>query len=172
MSAMEQCANCERVIGKLETAHLHGDQVVCEQCKKQLESSAPIPPQTLIGSFLEGFRSKKSKQPPKKLSAKQGTLLGILVAVVVVPILYLIGTAGYKHGSIGSPTAHNYEQIQPQMSQEQVHKLLGLPSNSSLNQAGDDIVEIWITGGGHTITIDYLRGFGDVERVLNKHIED
>lgn len=37
---METCENCGRAIGKLETPHLHGEHVVCLECKQRL--SAPV----------------------------------------------------------------------------------------------------------------------------------
>lgn len=40
---METCANCDRVIGKLEKPHVWQDQVVCASCHKTLsESGEPI----------------------------------------------------------------------------------------------------------------------------------
>jgi hypothetical protein len=34
---MEQCVNCERGIGKLETAYVYADHVVCFECKQRLD---------------------------------------------------------------------------------------------------------------------------------------
>lgn len=35
---LEQCTNCESTIGKLETAHIHNGNVVCESCNQKLKS--------------------------------------------------------------------------------------------------------------------------------------
>jgi predicted RNA-binding Zn-ribbon protein involved in translation (DUF1610 family) len=32
------CENCGRLIGRLETAHLHGEHVVCAECRRRLAS--------------------------------------------------------------------------------------------------------------------------------------
>lgn len=43
---MERCANCDRVIGNLETPHTHNENIVCAQCKTLLthdvEAPAPV----------------------------------------------------------------------------------------------------------------------------------
>jgi predicted RNA-binding Zn-ribbon protein involved in translation (DUF1610 family) len=36
----ERCANCDREIGRLETAHLHGNDVVCAECSGRLAAPA------------------------------------------------------------------------------------------------------------------------------------
>jgi hypothetical protein len=40
-TAMEKCANCDRVIGKLETPQVWQDQIVCAECYGRL-SSTPV----------------------------------------------------------------------------------------------------------------------------------
>ena len=36
---MEQCANCNRQIGNLETPHIHMGSVVCSDCKRALQGT-------------------------------------------------------------------------------------------------------------------------------------
>jgi hypothetical protein len=40
---MEKCANCERIIGNLETPMLFQEKVVCPQCHASLAASSPKP---------------------------------------------------------------------------------------------------------------------------------
>jgi hypothetical protein len=37
---LEYCANCERVIGKLEQAYVHGGKVVCRECYARLSNAS------------------------------------------------------------------------------------------------------------------------------------
>lgn len=36
---LEKCANCQRIIGKLETPHYWREEVVCQECRNRLEAS-------------------------------------------------------------------------------------------------------------------------------------
>jgi hypothetical protein len=66
MAALENCTNCGRQIGKLETPHLVNGQIVCPQCEGAL---------------------KKQKFQPRIQSIskpKSGLLKGILIGVVSV----------------------------------------------------------------------------------------
>ena len=65
---MEQCANCGRMIGKLETPHLWNDRVVCAACRQALQS--PVPPP----------RIADKKRHPVRLA------IAILVAVIGISL--------------------------------------------------------------------------------------
>jgi hypothetical protein len=40
---MEQCENCGRLIGNLETPHLYNEHIVCATCAQVLTSAPPAP---------------------------------------------------------------------------------------------------------------------------------
>jgi ribosomal protein L37AE/L43A len=43
-TALEACENCGRSIGKLETAHVWNESIVCDACQKVLAAAEPPPP--------------------------------------------------------------------------------------------------------------------------------
>lgn len=54
---METCENCGSIIGKLETPYVHGDHVVCRECKDRLaqpvtQHAAPPPLPDATGAPL------------------------------------------------------------------------------------------------------------------------
>ena len=45
---LEQCANCERTIGKLETAHVWKQAIVCTDCFRRLSKAEPVAVDPLV----------------------------------------------------------------------------------------------------------------------------
>lgn len=80
---MEQCANCERTIGNMETPHIWRESIVCETCFKMLSpkdrtTSTPTPKIT------------SQQLPPKStdLNATRILLaLGVVAGIVVILLL-------------------------------------------------------------------------------------
>jgi hypothetical protein len=56
----EQCENCGRLIGALETPHIYEDHVVCRQCKDKL--SVPRPP--ALPSIARPTEIRRASPPP------------------------------------------------------------------------------------------------------------
>lgn len=80
---MEQCANCGREIGNLETHFIWNDNVVCERCKIALD---PFPLDQLANAI-------KSRRLPVKVPSKKRKLrlLFLIQGVVLVGVLSYLG---------------------------------------------------------------------------------
>lgn len=82
----ETCDNCGRAIGRLETPHVYGQNVVCAGCLDALSR-----PQTI----------KVELQPAKKSAGREVAeagcglaMLGILVPIILILFLLLRALAG------------------------------------------------------------------------------
>jgi hypothetical protein len=50
---LETCANCDRVIGRLETCHLWQNQTVCAECLAKLQKTDEAPPPSDIADQID-----------------------------------------------------------------------------------------------------------------------
>lgn len=66
-ATVETCENCGKAIGKLESAQIWGDAVVCANCRRQLESeSLPAERATLIPQQVQAHRSQPVVAAPQQ----------------------------------------------------------------------------------------------------------
>jgi hypothetical protein len=97
---MEYCANCETIIGNLETPFVWRDHVVCATCHRRLEAQRatgalpPMPglsPSLAAPTVAAGFRHRTMAWP----------WVGVVVLVLAVAgaVLYVAG--GITGGSAG-----------------------------------------------------------------------
>jgi hypothetical protein len=88
MADGEVCGNCGRVIGKLETAHVWGENVVCGPCLAVLRQTPPAPPVVPQPSLAELAASARPPVipvrtiPPRGASGVRTTLKNPWVWIV------------------------------------------------------------------------------------------
>jgi hypothetical protein len=67
---MEKCANCDRVIGKLETPAVWRDEVVCAGCHEILAKQPAAPaPKTAIQEWADGTAEQIFERPMQSPTA-------------------------------------------------------------------------------------------------------
>jgi hypothetical protein len=84
---MEKCSNCDRTIGKMETAHLFKDSVVCGECYLRLvgQSTKPSNDSGATGQTCNNCRSSL----PSKLVQVHSGLISVsllLLGLFLVPV--------------------------------------------------------------------------------------
>ena len=104
--SIEECANCGRTIGRLETAHVFKDQTVCAECFARLKPTvgyetpaslaAPAPAVSVrTAGVARACPACGSTRPAEKKSKGSTALLILLLLFWIVPgLLYLIFYSG------------------------------------------------------------------------------
>jgi hypothetical protein len=122
----ETCANCERIIGKLETPHLWKEHVVCAQCHAVLSSTpaetAPYPEACamptsaeleadLAEHSAEAYQQRRSTAVPAYIPTKPETSLGITRKqawlIIIVGLLLAPAVVGIPLIIWGGLAEHN-----------------------------------------------------------------
>jgi hypothetical protein len=90
---MEACENCERKIGKLETAHLYQGKVVCTECNSKLRGdviqTVPSPRSTIVEPTV--IHVKPVMPDEIKTNVKQGAANGAAVCLLLAWAVAAVG---------------------------------------------------------------------------------
>jgi membrane protein YdbS with pleckstrin-like domain len=128
--SVEKCSNCEAVIGKMETAHLFNENVVCAPCKIKLDKNE----QGMLDNLPRGFDGDDNAT---QAELKMATQLGLTVADGINrrQIRTLIDRA------TGKEPARVYENIPPTDKQIGYAASLGIPNPEQMSrgQLSDEI---------------------------------
>lgn len=92
---MEQCANCGKIIGKLETPHVFNGAVVCAACSTVLNQQKVPPP---IGS-------PGVPNPAAEKNEKLGAVIAIAGVVIAVLGFKMVAPESSRAVGVGSPVA-------------------------------------------------------------------
>jgi len=110
MSKIEKCANCERVIGKLEQAYLYKDKVVCLECNNSLNYIAVRKEALRTPTVVyEDSVSKKVVTIEKTSKGWKGFMLISWITLFcgfLFPPLFILGIILIIISSIGSWWCH------------------------------------------------------------------
>jgi hypothetical protein len=87
--AIERCANCDAIIGRLETPHLWNDAVVCAACAKRLTTQTASP--VKVTPAEPGAR--------KEMSYQRIAVISVTCGVIVVVLVYLQTYGGEAGGA-------------------------------------------------------------------------
>ncbi len=71
----EHCENCERIIGKLETAHIYRDHILCTECNGRLKKQDN-----------EIIRLIHSEQPEKKQRWNGFCITAFVLSLLLIPV--------------------------------------------------------------------------------------
>jgi hypothetical protein len=85
--ATTRCDNCERVIGKLEVTHIHGDHMVCEECRGALDGRAELTVQQRLEAV--GGQSPSSRQSDVKINNDEKCRCPHVLCIIAYVILAL-----------------------------------------------------------------------------------
>lgn len=105
-SNTETCANCSRVIGKLETAHLWEGNVVCAACRKRLDNERSAAVINYAGPSTPPIRPEPQPQVARRVEQQVvyverrrnefsvGRVVGALLVIVGIPLMCVFFPAG------------------------------------------------------------------------------
>jgi hypothetical protein len=93
---MEVCENCGRTIGKLETAHLYQNNIVCSECNSKLQGGLIQSVQRATHSIVEPhiIQIKPVFPDEIKTNVKQGAANGAAVCLLLAWAVAAVGGLG------------------------------------------------------------------------------
>lgn len=104
-SSVEECENCSRTIGRLETAYVWNEHTVCEDCLKRLAGTNPRPePKAKIADYdlsSEVPLMMQSGPPPKSISVWGVVSVIMGCGGLMVTWIPIFGCVGYVPAVIG-----------------------------------------------------------------------
>jgi hypothetical protein len=94
LSTVDKCENCGREIGKLETAHLWQEHVLCGECYKRLSGG-----QAVDAAFSSTTPIGRGQSPPRRFRVPlraTATVAMVLFLLAAVACLWLPGYLQYR----------------------------------------------------------------------------
>jgi len=102
-ATVEECANCGRPIGRLETPHIFKNQVVCAACNERLSNPPPVPRAAVAELPVAGEAMRccpicgSTAKPKKKANGSTIVLLFLLLFFLLPGLLYWMLKGGYSY---------------------------------------------------------------------------